>query len=99
MFESALTGPAAPEACLFGDTRSVWQGFFLQVYVPSPKASSRGNAAADNAMGKRSSNPALITAAILACSGVFFAGSTNAQISKVSNNDGRMFFVNADPPA
>jgi soluble lytic murein transglycosylase-like protein len=67
--------------------------------MPSPKASSRRNAAADNAMGKRSSNPALIAAATLACGAVFFATSANAQIAKVSNNDGRLLFVNAEPPA
>jgi soluble lytic murein transglycosylase-like protein len=67
--------------------------------MPSPKASDRRNAAVDNAMGKRSSNPVLVARAILACSGAFFAASANAQIAKVSNNDGRMFFVNADPPA
>src|SRR4030095_8959501 len=30
---------------------------------------------------------------------VFGAGSAQAQIAKVSNHDGRMFFVNAEPPA
>jgi len=48
-------------------------------------------------MGRPSSNPVLLATAILACSGAFFATSANAQIAKVSN-DGRMFFVNADPP-
>src|SRR6476620_4187096 len=64
-------------------------------------------------MGKRSSNPVLlakippskpggyrafalsIVVATLVCS----PGSAQAQIAKVSNNDGRMFFVNAEPPA
>ena len=50
-------------------------------------------------MGKRSSNPVVLATAILACSGVFLAAPTNAQIAKVSNNDGRLLFVNADPPA
>src|SRR5439155_4065024 len=50
-------------------------------------------------MGKRSSNPVLLATAILACSGAFLAASANAQIAKVSNNDGRLLFVNSEPPA
>jgi len=50
-------------------------------------------------MGKRSSNPVLVATAILASCGIFFVGPANAQIAKVSKNDGRLLFVNADPPA
>jgi len=50
-------------------------------------------------MGIRSSNPALIATAILAYCGLLLVGSANAQISKVSNDDGRLLFVNAEPPA
>lgn len=49
-------------------------------------------------MGKRSPNPVLVTAAIFASWGLFFVASANAQIAKVSKNDGRLQFVNADPP-
>lgn len=45
-------------------------------------------------MGKRISNPVLSATVIL----VLCAGSAQAQITKVPNNDGRMLFVNADPP-
>jgi len=48
-------------------------------------------------MGKRSSNPVLLATAILASSGLFFTGSANGQIAKVSGNDGRLLFVNAEP--
>jgi len=48
-------------------------------------------------MRKRSSNPVLLATAILASSGLFFTGSANGQIAKVSDNDGRLLFVNAEP--
>jgi len=50
-------------------------------------------------MGKQSSNPVLVATAILASCGLFFVGSATAQIAKVSSNDGRLLFVNAEPPA
>jgi soluble lytic murein transglycosylase-like protein len=64
-------------------------------------------------MGKRSSNPVLLAKipsskeggyrafalSIVVAALVFGAGSAQAQIAKVSNHDGRMFFVNAEPPA
>src|SRR5215468_2069607 len=68
--------------------------------MPFPKAGQRAKRRRSfNAMGKQSSNPVLAATAILTCSAAFFAASANAQIAKVPNNDGRMFFVNADPPA
>lgn len=55
-------------------------------------------------MGKRSYNPARFAplagtfciALVLICS--VFAGAADAQIAKVSVDDGRMLFVNAEPP-
>ncbi|HEY6127260.1 MAG TPA: lytic transglycosylase domain-containing protein [Candidatus Acidoferrum sp.] len=55
-------------------------------------------------MGKRRPNPAnLAKIASLFCMGVFFsiflfAATAPAQIAKVSNDDGRLLFVNAEPP-
>jgi soluble lytic murein transglycosylase-like protein len=50
-------------------------------------------------MGKRSSNPVLVATAIFVFCWAFCADSAEAQITKVSNDDGRMLFVNAEPPA
>ena len=45
-------------------------------------------------MGRRRTNPVLLlTAAVALC-----AGATQAQIAKVSSEDGRLFFVNEEPP-
>lgn len=50
-------------------------------------------------MGRRSSNPVLLATAIFASCGLSVVPSVHAQITKVSNNDGRLLFVNAEPPA
>jgi soluble lytic murein transglycosylase-like protein len=50
-------------------------------------------------MGKRSSNPLLLVPAILLLGTTFSAGSARAQIAKIPSDDGRMLFVNAEPPA
>jgi soluble lytic murein transglycosylase-like protein len=50
--------------------------------------------------GRPTPKPAvLLTAAALLFFGGTLAQRTNAQIAKVSNNEGRLLFVNADPPA
>jgi len=50
-------------------------------------------------MGKRSSNPArFVIAAALFSAPLLFANGAQAQIAKVSIDDGRMLFVNAEPP-
>jgi soluble lytic murein transglycosylase-like protein len=50
-------------------------------------------------MGKRSHNPAhFAILACMFCSALPFADGVQAQIAKVSNDDGRMLFVNAEPP-
>ena len=54
---------------------------------------------ADNDMRTANSKPVLIATAILAGCGILLAGSAKAQIAKVSKNDGRLLFVNADPPS
>ena len=50
-------------------------------------------------MGKRSSNPVLVATAIFVFCWAFGADTAEAQITKVANDDGRMLFVNAEPPA
>jgi len=50
-------------------------------------------------MGKRSSNPLLLVPVILLLGTTFSAGSARAQIAKIASDDGRMLFVNAEPPA
>jgi len=49
-------------------------------------------------MGKASSNPLLLLTATLLF-GAFSADSAEAQIAKVASDDGRLLFVNAEPPA
>src|SRR5689334_17967075 len=39
------------------------------------------------------------TAGLIRTTPAFFANGTNAQIAKVLNDDGRQFFVNAEPPS
>jgi soluble lytic murein transglycosylase-like protein len=46
-------------------------------------------------MGTRSSNPAFLATLVFA----FCASSAQGQITKIAGNDGRNFFVNAEPPA
>ena len=51
-------------------------------------------------MDRPTPKPAVLFAAAASLFfGSFFAQETNAQIAKVSNNDGRMLFINAEPPA
>jgi soluble lytic murein transglycosylase-like protein len=50
-------------------------------------------------MGKRSSNLLLLVAATLVFGKPFWADSAEAQIAKVASDDGRLLFVNAEPPA
>jgi len=50
-------------------------------------------------MGKQSHNPAhFAILACLFCAAVLFADEAQAQIARVPNDDGRMLFVNAEPP-
>ena len=55
-------------------------------------------------MGKRSYNPARFAimagmyCAALLCASLFSADGAQAQIAKVPNDDGRILFVNAEPP-
>jgi soluble lytic murein transglycosylase-like protein len=49
-------------------------------------------------MGIRSHNPAHFALAALFVAALLCANSAPAQIAKVSGNDGRMLFVNAEPP-
>jgi hypothetical protein len=50
-------------------------------------------------MGKRRSNSGLLAIpAILFCAPFFVATSAQAQIARIGNDDGRMLFVNAEPP-
>ena len=50
-------------------------------------------------MGKRSYNPAPFAIMVfLFCAALLFAPGAQAQIAKVPNDDGRILFVNAEPP-
>jgi hypothetical protein len=50
-------------------------------------------------MGKRRSNSARFAiVAVLFCAPFLFVGSAQAQIAKIGNDDGRILFVNAEPP-
>src|SRR5882757_747337 len=50
-------------------------------------------------MGKRSHNPAhFAILACLFCAALLLADVAQAQIARVPNDDGRMLFVNAEPP-